>query len=294
MYQSQQLNRLCRNLANSIEEDFSRVGFFFRIFDRVKAQKSTDYKIKTKGANYYDGKTKFIRDIIGIRIVLYFPDDIPILQNRLKKKYNVVEETIDKTDTTNFQPIRINLVCKLPKEFTSEFNDLVQDPIIDTTFEIQLRTVLSEGWHEVDHDLRYKCKDDWKDSNDLSRNFNGILATLETSEYAILRVFDQLSHRHYKSMNIVGMFRSKFRLRLENFNLNSKILDVFEIIVLREFYKIDRIEVITFFLDSNIILPMTLENFILIINYQFIQNETLTILTPQLLLEELKRNAEIK
>ncbi len=290
MYQAQNLNRLCKELSEKLEEEFSRVGFFFRIFDRVKSPISINSKIDTKGVDYYDGKTKLIRDIIGIRIVPYFPDDIEIIQNRISSMYTVVEQTIDKTTETNFHPIRINIVCQLPQENITEFKDLTQNPILDSTFEIQLRTILSEGWHEVDHDLRYKCQADWNDSSDLARNFNGILATLETSEYAIQRVFDQLCYRHYKSKDLIAMIRTKFRLRLVNFNLSEEIITVFhdDKDLIKDFYKVDRNDVINFLLYKNLFLPITLENFIHIINFQFIKNQKLIDLIPKLILEELE------
>ena len=45
---------------------------------------------------------------------------------------------------------------------------------IEPTFKIQIRTVFSEGWHEVEHDLRYKCKDDWEGCELYSHTLNGI------------------------------------------------------------------------------------------------------------------------
>lgn len=290
MYKAQNLNRLCREISKKLEDEFSRVGFFFRIFDRVKSTSSIDSKIVSKGTDYYDGKIKFIRDIIGIRIVPYFPDDIEIIQNRINNMFNIVEQTIDKTGESNFHPIRINLICQLPNEYVTEFKDLTQNPMLDSTFEVQLRTILSEGWHEVDHDLRYKCQNDWSDSSDLARNFNGILATLETSEYAIQRVFDQLCYRHYKSKDLIAMIRTKFRLRLVNFFLSKELNDVFQenIDLVKDFYKVDRNDVIHFLLENNnIIIPMTLENFIFIINFQFIKNKKITDLTPNLIINEL-------
>lgn len=288
MYQSQSLNRVCRDISSKLEEEFSSVGIFFRIFERVKTLNSIENKISSKGENYYDGDKKLIQDIIGIRIVPYFPDDISIIYERLKTINTFVDETIDKTDETNFHPIRINLICRLPSEHIIEFNDVTQNKILDTTFEIQLRTILSEGWHEVDHDLRYKCHKDWTENSDLARNFNGILATLETSEYAILRLFDQLSYRHYKSKDLIALVRTKFRLRLVDFELNERIMKLINPILLKDFYKVDRNDVINYLLNKKMIVPLTLVNFLLIINYQFINNKELIKHTPQFLIDELK------
>lgn len=293
MYQRINLSRLSRNLSSKMEDEFSRVGIFFRIFERVKSFSSVISKKKMKGNDYYDGKTKFIQDVIGIRIVLYFPDDIAIVHSRLSKLYNIIEETIDKTTETNFEPIRINLVCQLPADDIAEFKSITNDNTIDATFEIQLRTILSEGWHEVDHDLRYKCKDDWNDNSDLSRSFNGILATLETSEYATLRLFDQLSFRHFKSMNIIAMFRTKFRLRLENFNLPENISILITPSILKEYYKVDRNEVVKYLFECGIIMPLTLENFLFLINYKFIKDTTIAKATPHLLSSELENLVEV-
>ncbi len=293
MDQSINLNRLSRNLLNSMEDEFLRVGIFFRIFERVKSLSSIESKKKMKGPGYYDGKTKLIRDIIGIRIVLYFPDDIAIVHSRLAKLYNIVEETIDKTTETNFEPIRINLVCQLPTESLAEFKATTNDPALDGTFEIQLRTILSEGWHEIDHDLRYKCRDDWKDNKDLSRSFNGILATLETSEYATLRLFDQLSFRHFKAFDVVAMLRTKFRLKLESFFLSEKIAQLITPPTLKELYKVDRNDAIKFLFECGIIIPLTLENFLFLINYKFIKDSELLQATPELLLSELESSSEI-
>ncbi|WP_202796549.1 hypothetical protein, partial [Thermophagus xiamenensis] len=64
--------------------------------------------------------------------------------------------------------------------------------MIDNTFEVQLRTILSEGWHEVDHSLRYKCKDDWKDYPDQERLLNGIYAALETNDSTLKSLFREI------------------------------------------------------------------------------------------------------
>ena len=99
-------------------------------------------------------------------------------------------------------------------------------PFIDNTFEVQLRTVLSEGWHEIDHDLRYKCRSDWEGHNDLERVFNGVFAGLETSDWSNLMVFEKLSYRHYKDSKWEAMFRTKFRVRLKDSILQDKLKSI--------------------------------------------------------------------
>ena len=280
MYESRNLKRMSRSISAQLEDEFERVGLFFRLFSRVKSGASIASKIELKGEGYYDGEKKFIQDVIGIRIVFYFPDDIKLAYNIIKKMFYIIEEAIDISNETTFQPIRRNLVCSLPPDFVTEFKEITNNPILDSSLEIQMRTILSEGWHEVDHDLRYKCPNDWLENSDIARNFNGILATLETSEYAILRVFDQLK-------DIKAMFRTKFRLRLEGYNLKKELMELCEGELIKDFYKIERSEVIEYLLQQNFIIPLTLENLLLIINFHFIKNKDLIDLTPKMLLDEL-------
>ena len=288
MYQTRNLERICKNVVASIDDELSRVGIFFRIFSRVKSNDSTELKINSKGINYYDGINKFLRDTIGIRVVFYFSDDVPIAYCRLKKFFEFVEETIDNHDETKFAPTKINLIFRLKSDLKKEFGEVVRNPIIDSTYEVQLRTILSEGWHEVEHDLRYKCSDDWKINMDLSRNLNGILASLETSEYAMLRLFDQLSYRHYKSKDYIAMLRTKFRLRFVNYEISEELMKYLNNGLMREIFKIDRLKVINFLFESNVLTPITMEALIFIVNYTFIKDENIIAITPNELINELK------
>lgn len=67
----------------------------------------------------------------------------------------------------------------MPPKLALLHHDLCQKDsdyaLTDATYEIQFRTTLSEGWHEIDHALRYKCKTDWDKHEDEERAFNGIL-----------------------------------------------------------------------------------------------------------------------
>ncbi len=95
------------------------------------------------------------------------------------------------------------------------FRRIAGERPLDITFEVQLRSVLSEGWHEVEHDLRYKNKDHWQDHDDLSRALNGVVATLQTSEWCMGKIFDELSYRHYKNKNWAGMVSSLLKIRMK-------------------------------------------------------------------------------
>jgi len=202
-----------------------------------------------------------------------------------------VEETIDENLTTEFKPTRTNLIFKLPEEFLPEFNNVIGNKCIDPTFELQLRTIFSEGWHEVEHDLRYKCKDDWNDYPELSRTFNGILASLETHEWSIIQLFDRLAYSHYKSNNVSAMIRTKLRIRLQDFIITENLLQFIETdnSLLKDFFKIDRFTVVSLLLSNKPIFPLTIDNVIYFINYVFLKNKEIIDITPEILIEDFKK-----
>ncbi|MCO4883527.1 hypothetical protein, partial [Paraburkholderia caribensis] len=100
--------------------------------------------------------------------------------------------TIDLPSDSTFSVVRYNLIFRVSEDEEHSYGRLFNGQPIDTTFEVQIRTMLSEGWHEVEHDLRYKCKSHWDQQQDLSRTLNGVIATLETAEWSMTRVFDEL------------------------------------------------------------------------------------------------------
>jgi ppGpp synthetase/RelA/SpoT-type nucleotidyltranferase len=89
--------------------------------------------------------------------------------------------TVDLPKTDQFAVTRHNLIFKIPELHLEDTKKAIGNAPIDETFEIQLRSILSEGWHEVEHDLRYKSKKNWETQDDLSRALNGIIATIETA-----------------------------------------------------------------------------------------------------------------
>ena len=168
--------------------------------------------------------------------------------------------------------------------------------IIDTTYEIQLRTVLSEGWHEVEHDLRYKCKSDWDNHDDLNRNLNGILATLETSEFSMLQLFSELAHRHYKAKNIEAMIKSQFRIRFTETELDENLSEYMQKnpYLIKEIHRISRTKLLNELFKSRFSLPLTMNHFIYVLNYLFLGDEAITKIAGEFIQEELETSFAIQ
>lgn len=203
----------------------SRLGVMHRLFGRPKSLESIAKKVELK--RYIENGRK-VQDALGIRIVVYFPRDCELVREAVEARYQVVDRSIDEPLTREFCPRRLNLVAEVPGHMWNI--DAGQLPI-DRTFEIQVRTVFSEGWHEIEHDLRYKCQADWITDLEPSpdRTLNGTLGALETAEWAMVSLFDTMAHFHYRRHNWEAMLRHHFRVRLQDgCSLGGGIREVFD------------------------------------------------------------------
>ena len=72
------IQAITNKLESQIFQHLSQCGLMFRLFSRVKTINSLHHKMQIKGDSYKAGKM-MIQDIIGLRIVLYFQDDVDAL-----------------------------------------------------------------------------------------------------------------------------------------------------------------------------------------------------------------------
>ena len=262
-------------LPSSVESELQRhltgimnqSSLFYRIFVRCKSADSAEKKIRIKG---YDD-TKKMQDLYGARIALYFKDDIAICRKILEQNYEVIDLSEDKEEEAVFAPTRLNYVCKLPKTIK---NDIIKDfwvkyPI-DDTFEIQIRTIFSEGWHEVEHDLRYKTKFEswWQYCDVESRMLNGIYATLETSERAMNQVFSSIAYKNYRNKEWDAMLRNHLRLHTIDLHLSANITKALneDTELTKRLFRIERKDVIDSLLKLGTAFPLKMDNLVFLIN----------------------------
>lgn len=294
LLKSDEINSLGKDLGKRIQDKLERSGIYFRIFARVKEAGSIWHKLEWKKEEYLQ-KNKKMQDIVGIRIVLYYMDDIAICKEMLKNTYSIIEKDSheDKPKVNEFNPLRMNYVCRIPEEFIERFPaKLWEDYRIDKTFEVQIRTTFSEGWHEVDHEVRYKHKEAWEQHYEFSRELNGIYATLEVCDRSMVNLLERLAYRNYKNMEIEAMVRHKFRLRFENPRISVPLKEFLEkdTDLVKKIYRSEREETIRFFaseLSDGI--ALTVDNLIFVCNEVCLGRKDLEDRTPMLIRERTKQ-----
>jgi ppGpp synthetase/RelA/SpoT-type nucleotidyltranferase len=282
---------VANQLRKDIEDLLFGVGILCRVFGRGKTPRSLKNKIESNPGKYALG-SKLIQDAIGIRVALYFPDDVEIVRQILCGVYlhDDASSTIDLPNTEQFSVSRYNLIFRTPNAHEEEMTRNARSLPIDSSFEVQIRTILSEGWHEVEHDLRYKTKANWVGQDDLSRALNGIMATIETSEWSMRRVFDELAHRHYKAKKWAAMLHSKLRMRVSP-SLSSEICSLLDAdpSLAKALYRIDRKTVVQMLSSFKPRVPVTMDNIVFMWAIREDHKSPVAGLTPSLISEAIAR-----
>ena len=163
-----------------------------------------------------------IQDIIGIRINLFYLEDMDICEKILEETFLLDNWSKTKNEENKFEAQKCNGVFRIPSKYLRNIPASVWNKPFDQTFEVQLRTVLFEGWHEIEHEMRYKYKlgsdsketDLWTGHEDLSRVMNSIIANLELCDWSIMQIFNSIHDSQYKEKNWENAIRSKYRLRI--------------------------------------------------------------------------------
>lgn len=274
-----------KELETEIKNYLDKCGLFYKVLARIKTENSIIEKLENrekKGIKNYK-----LQDLVGIRIVLYFKNDIQLCEKLIQQHFEVLNKSRDFDEPEKFRAQRINYVCRLPENVISNFESKIWEYPIDKSFEIQIRTIFSEGWHEIEHDFRYKCLEDWSEFDDLSRTLNGILATLENCDWAISSLFEQVSYKHYKNSMWIPMLKNVLGIRIADTDGMDEILSYFDQNrdVAKMFYRIDRQEFLLWLSDIKNSIPLNLKNLVYLVNAHQIKDEYISGLTPIRLLK---------
>jgi putative GTP pyrophosphokinase len=96
-----------------------------------------------------------ITDVIGIRIICPFIEDLASVEKAIKDNFKVIEVERKGSDRTfrEFGYQSVHLLIKIPESILDK-----RGPIDSEIAEIQIRTILQDAWAEVEHELVYKAE----------------------------------------------------------------------------------------------------------------------------------------
>lgn len=142
---------------------------------RIKSEEALRNKAMYK--NKYSHLDE-ITDILGVRIITLFENDVDTIFELLENTFEVCEivdkRKKEKNSRIEFGYNSLHIIVK----FTDSRCQLVEyQKYQDIRFEIQLRTVLQHAWAEVEHGLGYKSF--YEPPMSVKRKLNRLAATLE-------------------------------------------------------------------------------------------------------------------
>ena len=114
------------------------------IDSRVKSYESLEGKLRLKGSKYHS--LADITDIMGVRVITYYVDDVDRVASLVERLFTVDwENSVDKRkllEIDSFGYLSLHYICSTPS--------------FPYRFEVQMRTLLPHAWANMDHDTGYK------------------------------------------------------------------------------------------------------------------------------------------
>lgn len=278
----EEINNVKMSLLNTLVTKLNNAGIYFNSTSRIKSESSLLHKLETGKYSMQEGGRK-IQDIIGIRINLFYLEDMDICEKILEETFLLDNWSKTKNEENKFEAQKCNGVFRIPSKYLRNIPASVWNKPFDQTFEVQLRTVLFEGWHEIEHEMRYKYKlgsdsketDLWTGHEDLSRVMNSIIANLELCDWSIMQIFNSIHDSQYKEKNWENAIRSKYRLRITQDPLKPELREYLDNNpdIVAQFHTVSKRELVEILFNKKYHKELTPDRVIYLINKEIVHNE---------------------
>ena len=129
---------------------------------------------------YYPNPLSDIKDMAGVRIIVFFPKTLDLVDNIIKAQLEVIEKynkalTLMKEEKFGYASIHYLVKLK-----DNRINLLEYSRFRDLVAEIQVRTILQHAWAEIEHDIQYKSVEITPDT--IRRRFMSLAGMLEIAD----------------------------------------------------------------------------------------------------------------
>ncbi len=167
---------------------------------RAKSPTSLLRKLELGG---YEDALHEVKDLAGVRVITYYPDDAERLAAELKSQFAVdAEHSDDKlasldVDTFGYRSIHLVVSLSEPRRSLPEWKAFTE-----ICAEIQVRSVLQHAWAAISHKLDYKVTQ--QAPADLRRELFRLSAMLELADELFTRLRDEVTEKSATYKKNVG------------------------------------------------------------------------------------------
>ena len=161
-----------------------------------------------------------LTDMIGIRIVCPFVEDLSIVEKQMCELYDVkeVEKKGANQSFREFGYESVHILISVPENCKPTVH--VEKPLPEgLVVEIQVRTILQDAWAEVEHELIYKSE-----FNPFDKPLRRKLASINASLTLADIIFQEIRDYQKKLQNELGTRRNTFYEKADDYS--DEILQV--------------------------------------------------------------------
>jgi putative GTP pyrophosphokinase len=159
---------------------------YHAIESRTKTVESFQEKISRPDKNYSDPLAQ-ISDLVGIRVLLYYGDDIERVTNLIVPEFKVIEQhaghDTNLMEADRFGYLSTHCILELNKTRAALAEWKAHR---GKKFELQIRTMLQHSWAAISHSLQYKHETDVP--THLRRRLNRVAGLFELADAEFISI----------------------------------------------------------------------------------------------------------
>lgn len=162
-----------------------------------------------------------LTDMIGIRVICPFVEDLAEVEKQVSEKYDVKEIEKKGADQSfrEFGYESVHILIAIPSDCMPVENCDVVLPD-NLVCEIQVRTILQDAWAEVEHELIYKSE-----FNPFDKPLRRKLASINASLTLADIIFQEIRDYQKKLQSELGTRRNTFYEKADDFSMEILGLD---------------------------------------------------------------------
>jgi putative GTP pyrophosphokinase len=173
-----------QRVAGDVDELLARSSLHATLKQRVKTFESLSEKRGFLAATAGQ-ETPEIKDLLGLRIVVPFQEDVEQVVAMLRRHYNTgeIERKSEKLSFREFAYDSVHVELPVHEELTLP-------PGCRAVIEVQVRTILQDAWAEVEHELIYKNHFRFPNNETIRKKLAAVNASLSLADMIFQEIRD--------------------------------------------------------------------------------------------------------